>query len=107
MNQNQAVDVLESIDEIYPKFELTEKKVKILLPKLMEMDYDRVMKRLADHAAEKPFPPTLAEIAAYAPAKNEHLEKMKRWEEEASKVSPEKKARVAAELQELLRSKMR
>lgn len=101
MERNQALEILETINELYPQFELTDRKVKIMLPQLEKMDYDRVMARLNEHIVNSPFPPTLAEIAAYAPPKNEHLEQIQKWREEAAKVSPEVKERFRKEFEKL------
>lgn len=101
MERNQALEILETINELYPQFELTDRKVKIMLLQLEKMDYDRVMARLNEHIVNSPFPPTLAEIAAYAPEENKHLEQIQKWREEAAKVSPEVKERFRKELERL------
>lgn len=49
MNREEVIDVLEHIAVMYPKAEMSRKKTRILLPTLMEMDYDGVMMKLADH----------------------------------------------------------
>jgi hypothetical protein len=106
MNKVEAIEVLESISELYPgRFELTERKVRILLPKLLEMDFERVMAKLSDYAAEKPYPPTIAEIAAYAPENNEHLAEMRKWEQEAAQVPEETKRQFREQLKKLIQEK--
>ncbi|SDI18274.1 Loader and inhibitor of phage G40P [Alteribacillus persepolensis] len=91
MKYEQAVDVLETIKEIYPKFEITKRKAEILIPALKKMDYDGVIKNLSSYAAEKPFPPTIAEIASYPKTRNEEWEKVKEFRKNGEKVNPEKK----------------
>lgn len=106
MTYEEAIEVLETISELYPnKFELTERKARILIPKLKEMDVTRVLERLADFAAEHPFPPTISEIAAYPPEKNEHLGKMKEWEKEAANVPEDLKHQFRDKLNELVKEK--
>lgn len=70
MNRNEAIDVLETIRDIYPKFEVSERKANILIPKLQPMDYGLVMEKLSAHVAAHPYPPTIAEIAAFPPEAN-------------------------------------
>ncbi|MBA2176135.1 hypothetical protein H0266_14660 [Halobacillus locisalis] len=90
MKREQAIDVLETISELYPqKFDITERVANMLIPKLLEMDYQAVLSKLSDFAVRSPFPPTIGEIAVYEPEKNHHLDQMKQWEAEAAEVSDE------------------
>ncbi|UOR11387.1 hypothetical protein [Halobacillus amylolyticus] len=66
MDRREAVEVLKTISELYPtKFEMTERKARVLVPELLKMDYSAVMSRLANYAIGHPFPPTISEIAVY------------------------------------------
>ncbi|MYL50280.1 hypothetical protein GLV98_12350 [Halobacillus litoralis] len=106
MNQRQAVEVLETIHELYPRnFDVTDKKMALFIPQLKKMDYKGVMRKLSDFATKHPYPPTLAEIAVYPPQKNEALEKMRRWEEEAKQVPEETKQHFRQEIKKLMRDK--
>lgn len=105
MKRDQALEILRTINELYPRFELTERKIKALLPQLEKMDYDRVVTRLNEYMVSNPFPPTLADIAAYAPKENEHLKKMEHWKAEAAKVPEEKKQEFRNKLQQLIKDK--
>lgn len=105
MERNQALEILKTINEIYPRFNLTERKIKILLPELEKMDYKRVMAKLSDYMTSNPFPPTLADIAAYAPEENKHLEEMKQWQREAEQVPDEVKQQFQRKMQQLIREK--
>lgn len=107
MERNQAIEILETINELYPRFELTERKIEIMVPQLEKMDYPRVMARLNEHIVNNSFPPTLAEIAAYAPPKNETLEKMKQWKKEAAEVPLEVKEKFREEMKKLFEEKNR
>ncbi|WP_117149116.1 MULTISPECIES: hypothetical protein [Paraliobacillus] len=91
MNANQAFDIIDTIAELYPKFVITKRKVDILLPQLKQMDYNNVLEKLSAYAAAYPYPPTLAEIAAYPPAPNIYLEQMRQWKKEAAQVPEETK----------------
>ncbi|PAD36344.1 hypothetical protein [Terribacillus saccharophilus] len=106
MNKDQAGDVLRAIGDLYPNtFQVTETKVKLLIPQLEKMDYDRVMANLSSFAAINKFPPTIAEIAGYAPEHNDSLEKMRKWKEESAKVDPAVKKRFAKEMENLFKDK--
>ncbi|WP_217587489.1 replicative helicase loader/inhibitor [Lentibacillus saliphilus] len=105
MTHEEAVDILEMIAEVYPKFEMTRKKAALLLPPLKEMDYKGVLDKLSAHVVKHPYAPTIAEIAAYPPERNLHLEEMSRWHAEAAKVSPEVKARFRDAMLELITEK--
>lgn len=107
MDKNQAIEILETIHEIYPRFELTDRKIEVLIPQLKKMDYDRVMSRLNDHIVSNPFPPSIAEIAAYAPEKNEHLEKVEKWKREAAQVPESKKREFYDAVKKLIEDKSR
>lgn len=103
MNANQAFDVLDTIAELYPKFVITKRKVDILLPQLKQMDYNNVLEKLSAYAVACPYPPTLAEIAAYPPATNNHLEQMRQWQKEASQVTEETKRQFKQQLDTLFK----
>ncbi|WP_277680081.1 replicative helicase loader/inhibitor [Gracilibacillus dipsosauri] len=105
MKRDEAIDVLESIAALYPNFEMTERKGNLLIPVLMKMDYQGVLKQLSDYAASNPFPPTIAAIAAYPPEGNPYLARMKRWKEEADNVPREVKQRFRVQVQTLIKEK--
>jgi hypothetical protein len=106
MNRNEAIEVLRAISDIYPNtFDLTDTKIKLLVPQLVKMDYKRVMVNLSSFAAMNKFPPTIADIAGYAPEHNDSLEKMRKWNEEAAKVDPAVKERFKRDMEKLLKDK--
>ncbi|MBX0358371.1 hypothetical protein [Halobacillus sp. Nhm2S1] len=106
MKREEAIEVLETISELYPqKFDITERVANMLIPKLLEMDYQGVMAKLSDFAVRSPFPPTLGEIAVYEPEENLHLEQMKVWEAEAAEVSDEIRQRFMDKLRSLAEDK--
>lgn len=86
-------------------FEVTTEKVDSWTRLMKKMDFVRVMAKAEQHALENKFPPTIAEIAAFAPEKNEHLEKMKRWEQEAKQVPESTKQQFRDELKKLIQEK--
>lgn len=69
------------------------------------MDYTLVMKKLSAYAGARPYAPTLAEIAAYPAKSNDHLEKMKIWRAEASRVPDEIKQVFHQQMIKLLKDK--
>ena len=89
MTHEEAIDVLETIAELYPNYSITKKKAKILIPLLKNMDYDGVMENLMHYVAEYHYAPTIAEIAAYPKKEHDYAKKIAQWEEEAKKVTPE------------------
>lgn len=102
MTQDQAVDILETMAELYPKFELSRKKAQILLPQLRKMDYQGVLDKLSAYVADHPYAPTIAEIAVYLPEENGQLQLMKEWQAEAEKVTEETKSRFRLQMHKLL-----
>lgn len=99
MNKNQALEVLAAISELYPnKFELTDRKVEMLLPALVKMDFQGVMTNLKKYVAEKPYPPTIAEIACYPKEENVTLKKQQEWVRQARKVPMHKKQEFSRRL---------
>lgn len=105
MTRDEVVNVFKLIKSFYPNFEVTTEKVNNWFWAMKKMDFDRVMARAKEHVQENKFPPTIAEIAAYAPEKNEHLEKIKQWEREAAQVPPEVKQKFAKQMEKLFKDK--
>ncbi|UOQ94763.1 hypothetical protein MUO14_07470 [Halobacillus shinanisalinarum] len=108
MDHGEALEVLETISELYPnKFEITERVARMLIPQLREMDFSAVMDKLSKFAVRHPFPPTIAEIAVYLPEENKHLIKMREWEKEAASVSEETKHRFRERIHQLVKEMSR
>ncbi|ASK64205.1 hypothetical protein CFK37_19665 [Virgibacillus phasianinus] len=105
MNQQEAIHVLETIGDIYPKFEVSKQKAHLLIQQLIQMDYDLVMEKLSAYVGAHAFAPTLAEIAAYPPVCNDHLENITRWRAEAATVPTEVKRAFHQKLTKLLKDK--
>ncbi|WP_431803303.1 hypothetical protein [Halobacillus andaensis] len=104
MKYEEAAEVLETIEELFPeKFVITERKIAVFIPELMKMDFASVMDKLFGYAARYPFPPTLADIASYPPKPNDYLEKKKQWDEEAAKVPEETKRLFEEKFEALLK----
>lgn len=102
MKHEEAVRVLEALQELYPKFELSKKKVQILLPHLEKMDYQGVMAKLSAYVTDHPYAPAIAEIAVYPAEANLHLRMMKEWQKEAEQVSEDTKRRFRKQMHKLL-----
>lgn len=106
MNKEQAIGVLKAINAVYPNtYELKDVVIRVLVPQLEKMDYNRVIANLSEFTATHKFPPTIAEIAGYAPEHNDSLEKMRKWKEEADKVDPAVKERFRHSMEKLLKDK--
>ncbi|WP_186579725.1 replicative helicase loader/inhibitor [Aquibacillus kalidii] len=102
MTHDEAVDVLETIAEVYPRYELTKKKAAILLPQLKQMDYQLVLAKLSAYVADHPFAPTIAEIAAYPAKQNEHIRLINQWKQEAENVPQETKQAFQLQMKRLV-----
>lgn len=102
MTKEEAVEILKTINEMYPKFNLTKRKALLLVPNLMKMDYKGVMKNLSKYIMEFPYPPTLSEIAAYQNEDESLLEEMEKWQEEARRVPPEVREQFKKEFEQLI-----
>jgi hypothetical protein len=105
MTRDEVKDLFKMISSMYPTFEVSTGKIDTWARMMRKMDFDRVMAKAEKHALENKFPPTIAEIAAFAPEENDHLEKMERWKEEAAQVPPELKQRFNQSIQQLLKEK--
>ncbi|ARI75660.1 hypothetical protein [Halobacillus mangrovi] len=104
MNHDEAVEVLKSIHELYPRtFEITKRRVKLLIPQLEKMDYEAVMEKLSNHVSFSPYPPALSDIAVYLPEENDYLDRICEWEKEAAEVPKETKMQFNKKLDELTR----
>ncbi|OZU87642.1 hypothetical protein CIL03_16270 [Virgibacillus indicus] len=107
MIKEEALEVLQTINEMYPRFDLTKRKAKMLVPNLKQMDYQGVMKNLSAYIMEHPYPPMLSEIAAYGDEEESHLEEMAKWQEEAKKVSPLLKEQFRQQFEQFIKGKER
>ncbi|WP_407270395.1 hypothetical protein [Radiobacillus sp. PE A8.2] len=102
MTYEEAIEVLQMLEDLFPKYVVTERKTAVLLPALKTMDYDGVMRNISNHYMESPHAPTLKEVAAYPSQANPHIDQMAKWQEEAKKVTPETKEKFRKAFQELL-----
>ncbi|GAE31787.1 hypothetical protein [Halalkalibacter hemicellulosilyticus] len=104
MTNEEAAEVLLTIHEVYPSFELTERKMNMLVPALLDMDLVRVLKRLNEHIMTNPWPPTMADIAAFPDRQNKTLKKTQEYEKVASENPPTKEqiAEFQARFQQLV-----
>ena len=82
MDKKELIQVLATIESVYPQFKISDETVLMWLRVAKEMDFRLVMKKLTAHIAKHPFPPVLAEIAVFQETENQFLQQTKRWEEE-------------------------
>lgn len=105
MNQNEAIKVLETIKDVYPRYDISKKKAGILIKELVFMDYKRVMEKLSKHIASQPYPPTIREIAGYAQRENNALAQLHIWREQAEDVPVHYKRRFHEYISQLIKEK--
>lgn len=105
MNRDNVVQMFKFIKSVYPFFEVTTEKVDHWAYIMRKMDFERVMNKLEQHALENKFAPSIAEITAYPPEKNNHLEEMESWKKEAAKVPESKKQEFREQMQNLIKAK--
>lgn len=105
MNRQEAIEILETIQEVYPKFVLSKRKANMLLPVLQEMDYQQVTEKLSHHVATHPYAPTMEEIAAYPAVENNYLQLVRAWREEAASVPADVKMSFYQRMNTLLAEK--
>src|SRR5699024_3027306 len=110
MNREQVKQLFQLIGSVYPTFLPDDQdklisKVDTWTHLMKDMYFKRVMVKAEKHVQSNKFPPTIAEISAIAPPKNETLEKMKQWEREAEQVPDEVKQNFAKQLEHLIKDK--
>lgn len=105
MERSEVISLFKLISSFYTNFEVSTEKVNAWTWAMKDMDFDRVTTKAKKHVQENKFPPTIAEVAAYAPEHNEHLDKMKQWEKDAAQVPEWKKQQFKEEMQRLIREK--
>lgn len=82
MDKKEVIQVLATIESVYPQFKISDETVLMWLRVMKEMDCKLVMKKLTAHIAKHPFPPVLAEIAVFQERENQFLQRTKHWEQE-------------------------
>jgi len=105
VNKKQVVEIFKLIKSVYPNFEVDQMKVDTWSKVMKGQDYERVIIKLEEHMKTNKFPPTIAEITAYAPKENQHLKKMEEWKKEAAKVPEETKRQFREKLKQLVMEK--
>jgi len=105
LNREQVIELFKFLKSVYPTFEVSSKKVDVWTKVMSNMDYDRVIKKAEGYVVENKYPPTIADLAAYAPPKNETLKKMERWEHEAEQVPDHVKKQFRDKLKQLIQEK--
>lgn len=103
MDRNEVVSIFKIIHAYYPNFSVNSEKVDVWHKVMEDMDYKRVKKRLEDYAIDSPFPPTVANISAYAPPVNETLALREKWKKESEAVPQATKDEFARKFEALAR----
>ena len=82
MDKKEVIQVLATIESVYPQFKISDETVLMWLRVMKEMDCKLVMQKLTAHIARHPFPPVLAEISVFQERENHFLQQTKQWEQE-------------------------
>ncbi|WHY88167.1 replicative helicase loader/inhibitor [Neobacillus novalis] len=82
MEREEVYQVLEKIESAYQQFKISDETVIMWTKACRGMDFNLVMQKLIAFIAKSPFPPTIAEIAAFGVKRNDFLDKVKQWEQE-------------------------
>lgn len=102
MNRQEAIHILELIPDLYPRYNISKKKAEMLIAALLPMDYEGVKANLAVYVANHPYAPTIAEIADYPVVRDEQLNQLEVWREEAERVPFEIKQQFQEKMTRLL-----
>lgn len=105
MNRSEVIELFKMLKDVYPNFEVSTQKVNTWSRLTKDMDYKRVVRKTEEHISSNKFPPTIAEIAAYAPEENKVLKQMEEWKREADKVPESTKEEFRRKMQELIKEK--
>lgn len=105
LDREQVKKLFKFLASIYPNFVVSSHKLNVWARMMKDMDYKRVMAKAEQHAIENKFPPTVAEIAAYAPEENKHLEQMREWQREAEQVPDHVKQQFRQKMIDLIQEK--
>ncbi|WP_043932104.1 hypothetical protein [Bacillus sp. EB01] len=66
MEKHEVTRILVLIESVYPDFKIRNETVDNWFAVCRELDYHLVMKNLTDHIRRSPYPPLMAELAAYS-----------------------------------------
>ncbi|RHW42037.1 hypothetical protein D1B31_05190 [Neobacillus notoginsengisoli] len=65
MEKQELLKILVLIESVYPEFTVKNETVENWFAVCRDMDYSQVLKNLTNHMRRSPYPPLMAEIAAY------------------------------------------
>lgn len=80
MEKTEIYQILKMIESAYPQFKICDDTVIFWMNQCRDMEYSFVRKRLHAHIVKSPYPPVIADIAAYQQKENKFLERIKQWE---------------------------
>jgi hypothetical protein len=89
VNKSHVKEVFKVIASVYPNFEVTQDKLDLWTKLLKGNNPAQVMMNVERYILDNKFPPTVADIRApekHEAHKQDYLNKIKLWEEEASGV---------------------
>jgi len=82
MEKHELMKILVLIESVYPDFTVKNETVEDWFALCRNMDYPQVLKNLASHMRKCPYPPLMAEIAAYTIEEHMEEDKMMTVDEE-------------------------
>ncbi|CEG27274.1 replicative helicase loader/inhibitor [Bacillus sp. B-jedd] len=82
MEKQELIKILVLIESVYPDFTVKNETVEDWFAVCRDMDYSQVLKNLACHMRRSPYPPLMAEIAAYSIEERQEDEEMMILDEE-------------------------
>ncbi|WP_261134781.1 replicative helicase loader/inhibitor [Bacillus sp. Marseille-Q3570] len=94
MNKKQTIEVFKTIRDVFPSFEVTQRKIDLWTSLLKNDNPALVMRNTENHLKNEKFPPAIAHISApksYEMEKKAYQLKVKKWEEEARGESSSRK----------------
>lgn len=85
MTRDEVKELFKFLTYVYSNFEVSSEKLDVWTRLLRNQNAKRVMQRAERHALEHRFPPTIADLIERVTEahKNDFLEKVKKWKEDA------------------------
>lgn len=85
MTRDEVKELFKFLTYVYSNFEVSSEKLDVWTRLLRNQNAKRVMRRAERHALEHRFPPTIADLTERVTEvhKNDFLEKVQKWKEDA------------------------
>ncbi|CAM4164870.1 replicative helicase loader/inhibitor [Bacillus subtilis] len=87
LETTEAMALLKRLAAAYTRFDLSgdvgKERIELWMDHLLKMPFEAVKAKIDDHIANKPFPPSIAEVNVQHREENSFLEQQKEWEQNA------------------------